>query len=294
MDERDLEAKAQEPEYVALTNDLLFHMVFTMNELALKSLLSSLLSMPEEQIQKIEILNPMQYNESFDTKLTVLDLKLHLNDDRFILVEMQVRRFDSWTNRTLLYACRSIVEQSRGEGFRYDDLQSVIQIAIMDHTLFPDHRRFFAKYELQDEEGYRFSDKLQFYVMDLKAIDEAEEHEKENGLVDWAKAFTAKDWKAVEKIDNPGVKEAQKTMEVIMSEPTQRQLIIDRRTALLDRQAELDDATRKGRAEGRAEGRVEILSNLVKDGLLSAGEAAKRMNMTEREFAKAAGLYLAH
>ena len=119
------------------------------------------------------------------------------------------------------------------------------------------NRRFIAKYELQDEEGYRFSDKLQFYVMDLKAIDEAEEHEKENGLVDWAKAFTAKDWKAVEKIDNPGVKEAQKTMEVIMSEPTQRQLIIDRRTALLDRQAELDDATRKGRTEGRAEGRAE-------------------------------------
>lgn len=60
MSERDLEVIAQEPEYVALTNDLLFHMVFTMNELALKSLLSSLLSMPEEQIQKIEILNPMQ------------------------------------------------------------------------------------------------------------------------------------------------------------------------------------------------------------------------------------------
>ena len=67
--------------------------------------------------------------------------------------------------------------------------------------------------------------------------------------MDWAEAFSAKDWKAVEKIDNPGVKEAQKTMEVIMSEPTQRQLIIDRRTALLDRQAELDDAKRKGQQE---------------------------------------------
>lgn len=107
--------------------------------------------------------------------------------------------------------------------------------------------------------------------MDLKAIDEAEEHEKENGLVDWAEAFSAKDWKAVEKIDNPGVKEAQKTMEVIMSEPTQRQLIIDRRTALLDRQAELDDATRKGRAEGRAEGRdqrsQEIYERMIASGM---------------------------
>ena len=249
MTEKDIRAAGQELEYVALTNDLLFHMVFTMNELALRSLLSSLLSMSEDQIQKIEILNPMQYNESFDTKLTVLDLKLHLNDNRFVLVEMQVRRFDYWTNRTLLYACRSIVEQSRGEGFKYDDLQSVIQIAIMDHTLFPDHKRFFTKYELQDNEGYAFSDKLQFYVLDLKAIDEAEEHEKENGLVDWAEAFSAKDWKTVGQIDNPGVKEAQKTMEVIMSEPTQRQLIIERKTALLDRQAELDSAEKKVRQE---------------------------------------------
>ena len=72
-----------------------------------------------------------------------------------------------------------------------DGLQPVIQIAIMDHTLFPDHRRFFTKYELQDDEGYRFSDKLQFYVMDLTAKEDAEEDEKANGLVDWAEAFTA-------------------------------------------------------------------------------------------------------
>ena len=57
----------------------------------------------------------------------------------------------------------------------------MILIAIMDYTLFPEHRSFFTRYVLQDDEGYRFSDKLQFYVMDLKAIDEAEEDKKENG-----------------------------------------------------------------------------------------------------------------
>ena len=38
-------------------------------------------------------------------------------------------------------------------------------------------------------------------------------------------------------------------MEVIMSEPTQRQLIIERKTALLDRQAELDTAVKIVRQE---------------------------------------------
>lgn len=42
----------------------------------------------------------------------------------------------------------------------------------------------------------------------------------------------------------------------------------------------------------RAEGRAEILGELVKDGIISAAEAAKRLNMTEREFLKETGIYL--
>ena len=147
-------------DYCALTNDLLFHMVFSQNMKALRSLLSALLGMPESDIQSIDVLNPMQYNASIDTKVTVLDLKLHLNADEFILIELQVRRFEHWTNRTMVYACRQIDEQSRGSQFQYDSLQPVIQIAIMDHTLFPDHKRFYAKYQLRDDEGYRYSDKV--------------------------------------------------------------------------------------------------------------------------------------
>ena len=245
------------PDYVALTNDLLFHMVFSMNKLALKSLLSSLLNMPEEKIVDIDILNPLQYNDSIDTKITVLDLRVHLNEQEFILVEMQVRRFESWTNRTLVYACRDVIQQSRGEEFSYGKLQPVIQIAIMSHTLFPDHKRFFARYDLKDAEGYCFSDKLQFYVMDLTAIDQASDREKENGLVDWAKAFTARNWEAVDRIENRGVMEAKKTMETIMSTPSQREMIWDRRRALLDWKSEIEDSIAKGRAEGRVEGRAE-------------------------------------
>ena len=50
----------------------------------------------------------------------------------------------------------------------------------------------------------------------------------------------------------------------------------------------------EGRVEGRAEGKTEILSVLVKDGFLPASEAARRLNMTEREFLKLNGQYLAH
>ena len=48
------------------------------------------------------------------------------------------------------------------------------------------------------------------------------------------------------------------------------------------------------REEGRAEGRAETLSALVKDGYLPASEAARRLNMTESEFLKLSGQYIAH
>ena len=46
----------------------------------------------------------------------------------------------------------------------------------------------------------------------------------------------------------------------------------------------------EGRAEGKAEGALEMLIGLVKDGLVSLSDAAKRMNMTTEEFEQQTGL----
>ena len=46
----------------------------------------------------------------------------------------------------------------------------------------------------------------------------------------------------------------------------------------------------KGKVEGKAEGKFEALASLVKDGLLSLTEAAKRLDMTVSEFEEKSGL----
>ena len=242
--------------YVELTNDLLFHMVFSKNMEALKDLLSSLLAMDPDRIQRIEILNPMQYNDSYETKETILDLKIHLNNESFILVEIQVREFKYWTNRTLIYACRQITDQTNGKD-AYQKLQPVVQIAIMKYSLFPERRRFYTEYKLQDDEQQELTDKLKFYVLDLTAVDLATETDQTNGLVEWAKAFNAKNWDAVNQIERKGIREAANTMEVIMATPSQRQKIWERKLALMDYNTEIYSAREEGKAEGRAEGKAE-------------------------------------
>ena len=45
-----------------------------------------------------------------------------------------------------------------------------------------------------------------------------------------------------------------------------------------------NDGIEEGRAEGRAEGALTILVSLVKDGIITIADAAKRANMTVAEF----------
>lgn len=273
--------KNADESYIALTNDLLFHMVFTRNAEALKGLLSTLLNIPEANILRVEVLNPMQYSEVIDSKLTVLDLKVHLNDQTYVHVEMQVRKFDFWTNRTVGYACRQIADQIHGD-YDYSKLEPVIQISIMDYSLFPDHKRFFKGYFPQDDEGYQYTDKLQFYVMDLTQISQASQKQKDQGLVEWANAFNATSWDEVNNIDNSGVKEAAKTMQLIMSNPTEREMIRMRQDARNDWNTTVQSE--------RFDEKVNTFAFLVSEGKLTLEEAASYSDMTPQQFSKRTGL----
>ena len=270
-------------DYVALTNDLLFHMVFTRNAEALRGLLSVLLNIPEPDIDQVEVLNPMQYSDMIDTKLTVLDLKVHLNNRSYVHVEMQVRRFAHWTNRTVGYACRQIADQIHSD-FDYGKLEPVIQISIMDHSLFPDHKKFYNEYIPRDKEGYPYTDKLKFLVMDLTQIEEASQEQKDQGLVEWAKAFRANSWEEVNDIDNSGVKEAARTMQLIMSNPTERELIRMRQDVENDWRTIVNSE--------REQAQIDLLVELVRDGILSEAEAAKRLGMSEEEFVRSSRIMI--
>ncbi len=51
-----------------------------------------------------------------------------------------------------------------------------------------------------------------------------------------------------------------------------------------------DEVKEEGREEGLVKGRVELLVELVKDGILSAAEAASRAHMDVAEFEAKTGL----
>lgn len=77
---------------IHLTNDFAFKKTFH-NIKALKGLLSAFLEIKIEEIQKIEFMDTFLRGEYPDDREGILDLRVHLNGNRRINIEMQVRFF---------------------------------------------------------------------------------------------------------------------------------------------------------------------------------------------------------
>jgi len=70
----------------------------------------------------------------------------------------------------------------------------------------------FNQYMPKKKNGYPFTDKIQSYMMDLTAMNQATEEQKTQGLIQWGRSFKAESREEVKGIDNPEVKEDEALM----------------------------------------------------------------------------------
>ncbi len=126
----------------------------------------------------------------------ILDIKLILNNDTRINLEMQVENQHDWPDRSLCYLCRSYDQLYRGE--EYKDTLRVLHISILDFTLFPKCPEFYATYKLANVKNHHiYNDKFQLNVLELNQIQLATDEDKAYGLDQWAALFKATTWKEV-------------------------------------------------------------------------------------------------
>lgn len=177
-----------------MTNDYMFRAVLQKNQRVLKGLICSLLHLSPEKINSIEIQNPIILGESMDYKEFVMDLKVVLNNQKHINLEMQMSDEHNWPERSLSYVCREFDNISRGSD--YLDVAPVIHIGFLNFTLFEDAPEFYATYKMSNLKNHRiYSDKLCIHVVELNHIELATDEDKAYQIDYWAAAFKAKTWK---------------------------------------------------------------------------------------------------
>ena len=196
-----------------LMNDYLFHAVFLDNHKALKHLICSLLHLRYEDIISLIITSPIDIGRHILDKEIILDIKLILNDDTTIDLEMQVKNEHNWPERSLIYTCRTFSSLNKGEA--YADVKSVIHIGFLNFELFPDNPEFYSIFQLLNTKNYKkYSDKFTISVINLNRTDLATDEDKAYNIDYWARLFKATTWEEIRMLTekNEGIREAGETM----------------------------------------------------------------------------------
>ena len=212
-----------------MTNDYLFRALLQKNNKVLKGLIGALLHMDVDSITSAVIQNPIELGKSFDDKTFILDVKVLLNNNEIIDLEMQVINYYDWPERSLAYLCRSYDNLLKGED--YINIKAVHQIGILDYTLFEEYPEFYATYGLLNLSNHHlYSSKFLLSVLDLTHIDMATEEDQKYRIDYWARLFKATTWEDISMLAQSDVnlKEAAETVYVISQDELIREQMIAR------------------------------------------------------------------
>lgn len=180
-----------------LTNDYMFKALLQRNKNVLKELVCSLLHLRPEEVESLEIKNPIALGEAitedFDSKIFVLDINVLLNNRTLINLEMQVVDYHNWPERTMSYLCRNFDQLRNGED--YLEVKPTIHIGFLDFPLFPEYPEFYATYKMMNVKNHHiYTDKFVLSVVNLKHVKLATQEDREWKLDYWAALFKATTW----------------------------------------------------------------------------------------------------
>lgn len=269
---------AEKRKFYGMRNDYMFHAVLQKNEEVLRNLLATLLEIDEAEIESCHIENPIELGKEIEGKECILDVKLTLNNDKVINIELQVYKQTYWINRSLLYWARTYDNLKSGQD--YSMLLPAYHIGILDFTLFENHPKFMAQYQILDvEDGYLYSDKLCIKVLDLTQLEKAkQEPETNKKLLKWASIFKAETLEELEQLSRG--EEVFENMVVTMKKLSEDEKIRMQCEAREDYERSLLTEYNAGKSEGIEQG----LQQGIQQGI-----ASERGN-TEKERQRADAL----
>ena len=206
------------------TNDYMFRAILQKDKQVLKALVSALLHLDKNSVKEVTITNPIELGAAISDKDFILDIRINLDGEKLIDLEMQVTNQYNWPERSISYAARSFDHLNSGQD--YSEVLTVHSIGFLNYTLFPEAPEFFATYELRNRKsGKLYSSKFSIHVLDLTKIDLASEEDKKYGIDRWARLFMAKTWEELRMVakNNPDLLQASNELYTINKDDLIRQ-----------------------------------------------------------------------
>jgi len=249
--------------FLPIRNDVIFRLYFAdeRNQEFLIGFLKSVLRIPEDEYDTIEIVDPHLIREYPTDKMGIVDVKLRTKLGNTIHIEIQLQLFSAMKKRVYLYDAKLIAEQM-GIGDDYEQIKRVISIIITDDELIQDSARYHHRFTLYDADArVEFSDLLEVDTLELGKLP------KDNDgttLYTWAKFIAADTEEELITVaeSNPQLERAAVSLRELSADEHARSLYERREKALRDERARLSDARREGEQKRNLELARILLSDL--------------------------------
>ena len=141
-----------------------------MNENARVGFLSAILSLNPNDVKETQILNTNLRKLHEDDKQGILDVRILLNNQVEIDIEIQLAELKVWADRSLFYLAKMYVEQIEA-GDTYKVFKRCVSISVLNFTLFQDTKEFYSCFHLrEDKRNTIYTEKMEFHVLELTKL----------------------------------------------------------------------------------------------------------------------------
>lgn len=219
-----------------------------------KGFLSVILGVKAEEILKTELLPTHLRKEQKEDKFGILDVRVLLNGNIEIDIEIQLMSYRLWPERSLFYLSKMYTNQIH-EGEAYDKLGKCIHIGILNFELFPEEKEYYSCFHFwEDDRHIKYTDKIELHILELTKLEKYEYPETE--LLKWMKFMNAEKMEDFEMLakDNEYMEKAYERLARISADKEKRLEYEAREKAIRDHNSFMKYYAEKGFQQGMEQG----------------------------------------
>ena len=227
--------------------------------------LSAILKLDPKNIKETHLLNTNLRKVHADDKQGILDVRILMNDNTEIDIEIQLAELKVWADRSLFYLSKMYTEQIQ-ESQKYNDFKKCISISILDFKLFPHESEFYSCFRIMEEKRHTiYTDKMEFHVIELPKLPTEWNGENQKILL-WAKFINAERKEEFEVLAEKDtyINQAYQQLQIISQDKQKRLEYEAREKAIRDHNQLMYEAEQRGIGIGREEGREKGMEQINK------------------------------
>ena len=232
-----------------------------------KGFIAAVLHVSPDEIISTELLPTHLRKEHENDKLGILDVRVLMNGNVQLDMEIQLSLFKLWPERSMFYLGKMYVEQFQ-KGQDYDMLGKCIHVGILDFELFAEDEEYDSVFHLwEDNRNRLYSDKLEIHILELPKVRKNKYPDSE--LLRWLQFINAEREEEFEMLakDNEYMKKAFDRLRYISADE-QKQLDYEARlVATMDHNYMMKQSREEGLAEGARHKLIDLVQKKYQKGL---------------------------